>query len=53
MICQKSCTISAVKVRGVREGKGGKEKGRKGGREEKKDRKKKKMLRQETKVTLI
>ena len=41
MICQKSCTISAVKVRGVREGKGGKEKGRKGGREEKKDRKKK------------
>ena len=52
MICQKFCTISAVKVRGVREGKGGKEKGRKGGREEKKDRKKK-MLRQETKVTLI
>ena len=36
MICQPSCRISAVKIRGVREGNGGKE----GGREEKEDRKK-------------
>ena len=28
MICQPSCKISAVKARGVREGKGGKEDGR-------------------------
>ena len=28
MICQPSCKISAVKARGVREGKGGKEEGR-------------------------
>ena len=46
MICQPSCRISAVKIRGVREGNGGKE----GGREEKEDRKK--MLRGETKVVL-
>ena len=36
MICQPSCRISAVKIRGVREGNGGKEVGR----EEKEDRKK-------------
>ena len=44
MICQPSCKISAVKVRGVREGKRGKEEGRR--------RKTEKMLNWETKVTL-
>ena len=45
MICQPSYRTSAVKVRGVREGKGEKEEG---GREETE-----KKLRRETKVTLI
>ena len=56
MICQPSCKISAVKARGVREGKGGKEEGRReeGGKWEGKRRKTgKKMLRRQTKVTLI
>ena len=44
MICQPSCKISAVNVRGVREGKRGKEEGRR--------RKTEKMLNRETKVTL-
>ena len=45
MICQPFCRISAVKVMGVREGKGRKESGKR--------RKTEKMLRLETKVTLI
>ena len=61
MICQPSCKISAVKARGVREGKGGREEGGKeegrreeGGKWEGKRRKTgKKMLRRQTKVTLI
>ena len=45
MICQPSCRNSIVKVRGVREEKGGKD--------EEKRRKTEKILRRETKVTLI
>ena len=37
MICQPSCRISAVKFRGLREEKRGKEEGTKGGRKEKED----------------
>ena len=56
MICQPSFKISEVKARGVRKGKGGKEEGRReeGGKWEGKRRKTgKKMLRRQTKVTLI
>ena len=44
MICQPYCWISTVKVRGVREGKGGKKEGRR--------RKAEKNAKTETKVTL-
>ena len=44
MICQPSCRISVVKVRGVKEGKGGKEEGRR--------RKTKKIVKTGTKVAL-
>ena len=45
MICQPPCRISAVKVWGVREGKGGKKEGER--------RKTENIIRRETKVTLI
>ena len=48
MICQPSCRISAVKVRGVRGGGGGRGERRKG-----REGRQKKMLRQGTKVILI